>query len=220
MTVGYLFDLDETLVTYDPGVSGIFRNACESAGVEPTERAREAIGPGYVETFREFVESPYIGAARAAREAGLSIEPDAFADCYIEAELAASSSPAGIRELLSNISPVGVVTNGYGPVQRRKLAETGLSEHVEALVCPDDVGGFKPDDAPFDAVTAALGADEYVMVGDSIEYDIRPANARGYRTVLVGGETVDVSNGQPDEASVPDIEIDGPKALARLLDQL
>ena len=28
MTTGYLFDLDETLVTYEPEVPGIFRNAC------------------------------------------------------------------------------------------------------------------------------------------------------------------------------------------------
>lgn len=218
MTVGYLFDLDETLVTYDPGVSGIFRNACESAGVEPTARAREAIAPGYVETFREFEESPYVGAARAAREAGLSVDPETFAERYVEAELAASRAPAGTRELLASLPSVGVVTNGYGPIQRRKLAETGLEEHVDALVCPDDVEGFKPDDAPFDAITAAIDEDEYVMVGDSVEYDVRPANARGYRTVLVGGETADVADTAGD--SVPDVAIEGPEALATLLDRL
>lgn len=218
MTVGYLFDLDETLVTYDPGVPGIFRNACESVGVEPTARAQEAIGPGYVETFREFEESPYVGAARAAREAGLSVDPETFAERYVEAELTASHVPTGTRELLASLSSVGVVTNGYGPVQRRKLTEAGLEEQVDALVCPDDVGEFKPDDAPFDAITAALDADEYVMVGDSIEYDVRPANARGYRTVLVGDETADVADSAGD--SVPDIAIEEPEALATLLDRL
>ncbi len=216
MTVGYLFDLDETLVTYDPGVPGIFRNACASAGVEPTDSAREAIGPGYVETFKEFEESPYLGAARAARDVGLAIDPESFAERYIEAELAASHVPSGTAELLSELSPVGVVTNGYGPVQRRKLAETGLDEHVDALVCPDDVGAFKPDDVPFDAVTDAIDADEYVMVGDSVEYDVRPANRRGYRTVLVGGESVEES----DPTSVPDLHIDGPSALRTLGDLL
>ena len=212
MTVGYLFDLDETLVTYDPGVPGIFRNACASAGVEPTDSAREAIGPGYVETFKEFEESPYLGAARAARETGLAIDPEPFAERYIEAELAASHVPSGTVELLSELSPVGVVTNGYGPVQRRKLAELGLDEQIDALVCPDDVRAFKPDDTPFDAVTEALDADEYAMVGDSVEYDIRPANERGYRTVLVGEQSVDGD----DPVSAPDVRIDGPSALWRL----
>ena len=32
VTTGYLFDLDETLVTYEPEVPGIFRNACGKAG--------------------------------------------------------------------------------------------------------------------------------------------------------------------------------------------
>ncbi len=220
MTVGYLFDLDETLVTYDPGVPGIFRNACSSAGVEPTGRARRAIGPGYVETFLEFEESPYLGAARAAREAGLPIDPESFADCYVEAELAASHVPEGVRELLSELSPVGVVTNGYGPVQRRKLTETGIFEHVDALVCPDDVEAFKPDDAPFDAVAAALDAEEYVMVGDSVEYDVRPANARGYRTVLVGETTEAGATKDESAGSLPDVEIDDPSSLATLLNRL
>ena len=216
MTVGYIFDLDETLVTYDPDVDGIFRNACERVGVEPTADAREAIGPGYVETFREFEESPYLGAARAAREAGLSIEPAQFAEQYVEAELAASHVHEDTRRLLAELSPVGVLTNGYGPIQRRKLAETGLDAYVDVLVTPDDVEAFKPDDAPFDAVTAGLDATEYVMVGDSIEYDIRPANERGYRTVLVGG---DAESGD-EPVIAPDDRIDGPSALGTLRERL
>ncbi len=186
MTTGYLFDLDETLVTYEPEVHGIFRTACEKAGVEPTADAVEAIGPGYVETFVEFEESPYVGAARAAREAGLDVDPASFADTYVETELESTHVPEGVPELLASLDRVGVVTNGYGPVQRRKLADVGLDTHVDAVVCADDVEAFKPADPPFDAVTDALDASEYVMVGDNVDYDIRPAAERGYRTVFVG----------------------------------
>jgi putative hydrolase of the HAD superfamily len=208
VTVGYLFDLDETLVTYDPGGPGIFREACRAVGIDPTDAALEAFGPGYVETFRTFEESPYVGAARAVRETGLDIDPARFADAYIEAELAASRAPDGIAELLAATERVGVVTNGYGPVQRRKLSETGLANHVDALVCPDDVEAFKPDDPPFDAVTAAVPADEYVMVGDSIEYDIRPAVERGYRTVFVGD----------DDGDLADYRVSHPEGLPTMLD--
>jgi putative hydrolase of the HAD superfamily len=186
VTVGYLFDLDRTLVTYDPGIPGIFRAACERAGVEPTDEAAEAIVPGYVETFAAFEESPYVGAARAAREAGMDVDPESFADVYVEAELDATRVPDGVADLLASLERVGVVTNGYGPVQRRKLAETGLEAHVDAVVCADDVEAFKPDDPPFDAIVDAVAAEEYVMVGDNVDYDIRPAAERGYRTVFVG----------------------------------
>jgi putative hydrolase of the HAD superfamily len=189
VTTGYLFDLDETLVTYEPEVPGIFRNACRKAGVEPTEAATEAIGPGYVETFVEFEESPYVGAARAAREAGLDVDPERFASMYVEAELEATHVPEGVGELLSSLENVGVVTNGYGPVQRRKLSAFGLDDRVDSVVCADDVEAFKPADEPFDAVTDAVGAEEYVMVGDNVDYDIRPAAERGYRTVFVGEES-------------------------------
>lgn len=188
MTTGYLFDLDETLVTYEPEVPGIFRNACEKAGVEPTQEATEAIGPGFVETFVEFEESPYVGAARAAREAGLDVDPEPFAETYVDTELESTHVPDGVPDLLASLDRVGVVTNGYGPVQRRKLAAFGLDEHVDAVVCADDVEAFKPADEPFDAATDDVDAQEYVMVGDNVDYDIRPAAQRGYRTVFVGDD--------------------------------
>lgn len=207
MTLGYLFDLDETLVTYEPEVPGIFRAACRRAGVEPTEAAAEAIGPGYVETFAAFEESPYLGAARAAREAGLEIDPESFAETYVETELESTHVPDGVRELLAALDRIGVVTNGYGPIQRRKLETTGLADHVDAVVCADDVEAFKPADAPFDAVTDAVDAREYVMVGDNVEYDIRPAADRGYRTVFVGDE---------DDDGLADHRLSGPQELHRL----
>ena len=204
MTVGYLFDLDETLVVYDPERAGIFRDACRRAGVEPTDDAAEALGPGYVETFAAFEESPYVGAARAAREAGLEIDPERFAETYVEAELAATHAPEGLGELLASLERVGVVTNGYGPVQRRKLAVTGLADHVDAVVCADDVEAFKPADAPFDAVTDAVPADDYVVVGDNVDYDVRPAADRGYRTVFVGdGDGGPANHSVPEPAAIP-----------------
>ena len=207
MTVGYLFDLDRTLVTYDPGIPGIFRAACETTGVEPTDEAAEAIVPGYVETFTAFEESPYVGAARAAREAGMDVDPESFAEVYVAAELEATQVPDGVAELLASLEHVGVVSNGYGPVQRRKLAETGLDKHVDAVVCADDVEAFKPDDAPFDAVVDAVDAEEYVMVGDNVDYDIRPAADRGYCTVFVGPE---------DDGGVADHRLETPADLPTL----
>lgn len=207
MTVGYLFDLDRTLVTYDPGIPGIFRAACAEAGVEPTDEAVEAIVPGYVETFSEFEESPYLGAARAAREAGLAVDPESFAAVYVERELEATRVHDGVADLLASLDRVGVVTNGYGPIQRRKLAETGLDEHVDGVVCADDVEAFKPDDAPFDAIVDRVAADEYVMVGDNVDYDIRPAAERGYRTVFVGPD---------DDGGLADHRIADPAALPTL----
>jgi HAD superfamily hydrolase (TIGR01549 family) len=207
VTVGYIFDLDRTLVTYDPGIPGIFRAACSEAGVEPTDEAAEAIVPGYVETFTEFEESPYVGAARAAREAGMDVDPESFAQTYVDVELESTHVHDGVVELLASLENVGVVTNGYGPVQRRKLAETGLQEHVDAVVCADDVEAFKPEDPPFDAVVEAVGTEEYVMVGDNVDYDIRPAAERGYRTVFVGPE---------DDGGVADHRLADPADLPTL----
>lgn len=215
MTVGYLFDLDRTLVTYDPEVAGIFRKACDAADCRPTDECREAFRSGYVETLSAFEGDPYVGAARQAVEAGLETDPERLASAYVEAELAATEVPAGVPELLADLSPVGVVTNGYGPVQRRKLDETGLEADVDAVVAADDVGAFKPDPAPFDAVTDRLAADEYVMVGDSVTYDVAPAADRGYLTVLVGE-----SDASGEGHAVADHRLSAPDDLSTLPDLL
>lgn len=219
MTVGYVFDLDRTLVTYEPDIPGIFREACESAGVEPTEAAEEAVRAGFLETFAQFEADPYVGAARAVREAGVDVDPASFAETYVDTELEATHVPEGIPELLEGLDPVGVVTNGYGPVQRRKLERTGLAELVDCVVCADDVGAFKPADPPFDAVTRALDADEYVVVGDNVEYDIQPAVEREYRTVLVGADGS--REGAVDgDAGLADHHLEDPSDLATLPDLL
>ena len=80
---------------------------------------------------------------------------------------------------------LGVISDVHGnlPALEAVLADM---PPVDALVCADDGEAFKPDDAPFDAITDAVPAEEYVMVGDNVNYDIRPAADRGYRTVFVG----------------------------------
>lgn len=190
MTTVALFDLDETLVHFDRSFEGIIGDTCHEIGVAPPDGL-----PGrYVELFFEHLEGgaadPYHdGAADLVAEFELDLDPAGFAERYVEAELAATYVPEPIRDALGALSEeftLGVLTNGVGPVQRRKLDDHGLTDYFDDVVAATDVGVLKPDPEIFRLAMGRLPADDHVYVGDSLTYDVRPAKALGLGTVLVG----------------------------------
>lgn len=84
---------------------------------------------------------------------------------------------------------VGIVTNGSGPTQRRKLEQLGLTE-CPILCLGDEVGCSKPGAAIFQRALglAGVSAGEAVMVGDRAETDMAGALAVGMRAVWVNAE--------------------------------
>ena len=80
---------------------------------------------------------------------------------------------------------LGIVTNGPPDLQREKIAATGLGEHVDVVAVSGEVGAGKPDRAIFEFAIRSLDvpASAAVMVGDSVDRDMRGANQFGMRTV-------------------------------------
>jgi len=81
---------------------------------------------------------------------------------------------------------LALVTNGASCLQREKLAGAGLAEEdFDAVVISGDVGVAKPRPEVFAHTLELLGigAAEGVMVGDSLERDVRGAEACGIRGV-------------------------------------
>jgi len=105
---------------------------------------------------------------------------------------------------------LGVIANQPTAV-RSALERDGLVGSFEVWGVSDDLGLQKPDPALFvHAVrTAHVEPDATAMVGDRLDYDIRPAKAAGMRTVWVlRGEAPDDPTleqlAEPD-ATVPDL---------------
>jgi HAD superfamily hydrolase (TIGR01662 family) len=115
---------------------------------------------------------------------------------------------------------LGVIANQPSEV-RSALARDGLVGFFEVWGVSDDLGLHKPNPALFvHAVeTAQVDPDRAVMVGDRLDYDVRPARAAGMRTVWVlRGEAPEAPTpeqlAEPD-ASVPDLT-ELPAAIAGL----
>ena len=120
---------------------------------------------------------------------------------------------------------LGLLTDGFGSSQRRKVAALGLESRVPAIVYSDDLGRahWKPDPLPFRTMEVTLGmqASELVYVGDNPAKDFVGARACGWRTVRVrrpGTLHFDVNPGPgcEPEAEVPSLDM-LPGDLSRFL---
>ncbi|WP_291840645.1 HAD family hydrolase [Brevundimonas sp.] len=85
---------------------------------------------------------------------------------------------------------LALLTNGAGPPQRAKIERFGLASHFDHIQIEGEVGVGKPHPAAFRRVFAALGVDppEVCVVGDSLDWDIRPAKALGCFTIRYAPE--------------------------------
>jgi putative hydrolase of the HAD superfamily len=89
---------------------------------------------------------------------------------------------ATLREL-SRTHVLGLVTNGASCLQRDKLRASGLGDYFKVVVVSADVGVAKPDASVFRRALDEAGAERAVMVGDSVEKDVRGALAAGLGAV-------------------------------------
>jgi len=105
---------------------------------------------------------------------------------------------------------LGVIANQPSAV-RAALDRDGLVGYFEVLGLSDDLGLHKPDPRLFEAAlqAAAVPGARAAMVGDRLDYDVRPARRAGMRTVWVlRGEAPDRPT--PDQlaesdAAIPDL---------------
>jgi putative hydrolase of the HAD superfamily len=125
-------------------------------------------------------------------EYDLAVDSESLAAEYVEREAAATRLPETVRRLVESVGAhnrTGILTNGDGRMQRRKMAEHGLEELVDTVIVSNEVGSRKPDQAIFEEAKERLPAEAFVYVGDTVEEDITPARETGFETVYVGEGT-------------------------------
>jgi len=91
---------------------------------------------------------------------------------------------ACIDELASSGIPVGILTNGWSPLQERKIARA-LGAFPGPVLVSDAIGAYKPSASAFAELERALGcaASDLWYVGDNPVNDIDGASAYGVRAI-------------------------------------
>lgn len=125
-----------------------------------------------------------------------------------------------LTELRSAGYRLGVIANQPSQV-RAAMQRDGLVGFFETWGISDDLGLQKPDPALFVHTLELAGVEpaRTVMVGDRLDYDMRPAAAAGMRTVwILRGEAPD--DPTPAQLAVPDAVIEELQQLPAVLEEL
>lgn len=115
---------------------------------------------------------------------------------------------------------LGVIANQPGEV-RSAMHRDGLDRFFEVWGVSDELGVGKPDPALFELALEAAGVapEAGVMVGDRLDYDMRPATRVGMRTIwMLRGEAPD--DPSPEQLAEIDGAVRGLAALPAALERL
>jgi putative hydrolase of the HAD superfamily len=86
---------------------------------------------------------------------------------------------------------IGVITNGFSLIQRRKISRLAIANRIDTLVISEEVGAHKPDHGIFRFALQSISASPIVVspaatwhVGDHLINDIAGASTAGIRAIL------------------------------------
>ena len=89
---------------------------------------------------------------------------------------------------------LGIISNGDGKQQKRKLEHTGITKYFTKIIISGDVGASKPDRRIFEIACERMGVkpEESIMVGDKYKTDIEGALNAGLNAIWVNRKNEDV----------------------------
>jgi putative hydrolase of the HAD superfamily len=92
-------------------------------------------------------------------------------------------------ELLTNLAPLSIITDGRPFAQYAKCTRLGLNERVSRIVCTGDWGEafYKPHHRAFEFIEYNCGnaSDTFVYVADNPLKDFHAPLARGWKTIRI-----------------------------------
>ncbi|SFB89005.1 YjjG family noncanonical pyrimidine nucleotidase [Massilia yuzhufengensis] len=189
----FLFDLDDTLLDFRASEKLSFVRTMRALGFDQSLDSLfldyQAINLALWKRFELGTVSKDVLKVERFRTTferyGLALDPQAASACYLESLSETVVLVDGAQQLcatLAAIGEVGVITNGVHHIQHRRIAASGLGQHISFIATSEACGHAKPDSRFFEfAVQMArsfLKADT-VIVGDRLDADILGANRFG-----------------------------------------
>jgi putative hydrolase of the HAD superfamily len=193
-----LFDLDDTIVSFDQHSAPAWRQVCETAAYE--------CGRGTAELYTEIqrVSDDYWADPERHRRGRLDLDNtrrrlvrEAFANLGLEAALANQVTDTfialreermdvfpGAREalvVLAKTCRLGLITNGESHKQRAKIDRFRLAPLFEHIFIEQEIGFGKPDPRVFRHALATMAAAPSAcwMVGDNLSWDVATPQSLG-----------------------------------------
>lgn len=140
--------------------------------LERGEMSKEDI---LVERFREFLQVYQMDDTKAE---ALRVEYESHLGDIISLE----EDALKVVEALHGKVQQYIVTNGRGPLQKQRLADSGIDKWMDGVFISDEIGIEKPMKGFFDVVLEAIEGvkpEEMVIIGDSLTSDMQGGNNAG-----------------------------------------
>lgn len=123
--------------------------------------------------------------------------PEQFEDDYVNICPTKTNLFPKAHETLSYLKErysLHLISNGFKESTELKVSKNGLNQYFENVVISEVVGFNKPDKAIFNhALTLAnAGISESIMIGDSLEADIRGAQDYGMKAIYFNPERKEI----------------------------
>ena len=190
-----LFDADDTLLDYKKAEHNALVKVLALYGITATKEITDRYSQINSGLWREFEDGKItkedIRKERFVRlfgEFGFSRTPTIkqINEEYLKFLGEGSALIDGAFELCSKLKDEGcelyIITNGFAPIQKKRLNESGIAGFFSDVIVSETVGSQKPFPEFFDHVFEALrekDKSKILVVGDSLGSDIQGANNVG-----------------------------------------
>lgn len=189
----FLFDLDDTLLDFKASERLSFVRTMQALGLHD---GIDGLFPQYqainVALWKEFeagsVSKDFLKVERFRRtfaQNALDLDPAAASHLYLESlsdTVVLIDGAKQVCEALCAVGEVGIITNGVEHIQTRRIASSGLKDHISFVSTSEACGYAKPDSRFFDyaaKMARSFARHETVIVGDRLDADILGANRFG-----------------------------------------
>jgi putative hydrolase of the HAD superfamily len=186
-----LFDLDDTLYPESAyvlsGFSAVAQYLGEAYGVDIVDAysrlacafERGIRGNTFNLVLSDLGLSTHVGLVQHLVEVYRTHDP----------EIALHPDAARALSFLRSHVPLGLLTDGYAAVQRRKVKALGIEPFFDAIIYSDDLGRahWKPSIVPFQHLLCRLGIEpnRAVYIGDNPSKDFIGARTLGITTIRI-----------------------------------
>lgn len=180
-----IFDIDDTLFDFgkaeEYALHKVFQEFGMPSGAEKYRESYEKCNkPLWGELEQGLITLEELKVERFRRlflHEGLKIDPAEFSRVFLEFLGQGTYLVPGAVELISNLKDfqLAVITNGFGEVQKSRIAGSPLAHAFKQIIVSEDAGMQKPEKGIFEYAFSKLGIsskDKVLMVGDSLTSDI------------------------------------------------
>ena len=224
-----LFDLDHTLLDFDPAEDVALSHLLKEEGVEDIQAYKDYYVPMNKTLWKDLeqkkiTKQELVNTRFAKLFAHFGIEKDGayLAERYQFFLSKQGQIFPGVEDLLKKLIHQGfelyAATNGITFIQTGRLEQSGIAPYFKEIFISEQLHTQKPDAAFYEKIGARISNFDKkyaLMIGDSLSADIQGGNNAGIDTIWYNPHHLENKS-----LAQPTYEVDSYHALLSLLDKL